>query len=40
MSIGTYNLQVLFNPQWKDSTTFVTPPSVDLDNWTLRSHDS
>jgi len=37
---GTYNLQVLFNPQWNDGTTFVTPPSVDLDNWTLRSHDS
>ncbi|KAJ7442257.1 chondroitin AC/alginate lyase [Mycena latifolia] len=37
---GTYNLQVLFNPQWNDGTTFVTPPSVDLDSWTLRSHDS
>ncbi|KAK7064360.1 Thiolase, N-terminal domain-containing protein [Favolaschia claudopus] len=36
---GTYNLQVLFNPQWKDKTDFVTPPSVNLDNWSLRSHD-
>ncbi|KAJ6621575.1 chondroitin AC/alginate lyase [Mycena sp. CBHHK59/15] len=36
---GTYNLQVLFNPQWKDKTTFVTPPSVALDNWTLASHN-
>ncbi|KAJ6574948.1 heparinase II/III family protein [Mycena capillaripes] len=37
---GDYNLQVLFNPQWNDGTTLVTPPSVALDNWTLRSHDS
>ncbi|KAF7314345.1 hypothetical protein MKEN_00907100 [Mycena kentingensis (nom. inval.)] len=36
---GTYNLQVLFNPQW-DGVSFVTPPSVALDNWSLRSHDS
>jgi len=36
---GTYNLQVLFNPQWSDGTTLVTPPSVDLDNWTLTSHN-
>lgn len=38
---GTYNLQVLFNPQWpgmKDSD-FVTPPSVPLDNWSLTSHN-
>ncbi|KAJ6509377.1 chondroitin AC/alginate lyase [Mycena vitilis] len=37
---GEYNLQVLFNPQWNDGTTFVTPPSVALDSWTLTSHDS
>ncbi|KAJ7091353.1 chondroitin AC/alginate lyase [Mycena belliarum] len=37
---GTYNLQVLFNPQWNDGTKFVTPPSVALDSWTLRSHDT
>ncbi|KAJ7200072.1 chondroitin AC/alginate lyase [Mycena haematopus] len=37
---GTYNLQVLFNPQWPGSVTYVTPPSVALDDWTLRSHDS
>lgn len=37
---GTYNLQVLFNPQWDDSTNFVTPPSVELAQWTLTSHDN
>ncbi|KAF7309798.1 hypothetical protein MIND_00351700 [Mycena indigotica] len=36
---GTYNLQVLFNPQWNDGTNFVTPPSVLLDNWDLASHN-
>ncbi|KAJ7042405.1 chondroitin AC/alginate lyase [Mycena alexandri] len=35
---GQYNLQVLFNPQWQDGTTLVTPPSVPLDNWSLTSH--
>ncbi|KAG5644525.1 hypothetical protein DXG03_008267 [Asterophora parasitica] len=37
---GTYNLQVLFNPQWSGSSAsdFVTPPSVPLDNWSLDSH--
>ncbi|KAJ6604490.1 chondroitin AC/alginate lyase [Mycena vulgaris] len=39
LSAGTYSLQVLFNPQWKD-VSLVTPPSVQLDSWTLRSHDS
>ncbi|KAJ7582584.1 chondroitin AC/alginate lyase [Mycena floridula] len=39
LDAGTYNLQVLFNPQWSDSTTFVTPPSVDLANWSLTSHN-
>ncbi|KAJ7492779.1 chondroitin AC/alginate lyase [Mycena latifolia] len=37
---GTYNLQVLFNPQWPGDVTYVTPPSVALDQWTLRSHDA
>ena len=39
---GTYSLQVLFNPQWDDmsSSDYVTPPSVAIDSWTLRSHDS
>ncbi|KAJ6607509.1 heparinase II/III family protein [Mycena sp. CBHHK59/15] len=37
---GTYNLQVLFNPQWNDGTTFVSPPSVALDDWTLTSHNT
>ncbi|KAJ2919343.1 hypothetical protein MD484_g1161, partial [Candolleomyces efflorescens] len=38
---GTVTLQVLFNPQWSgmSSGDFVTPPSVTLDNWSLRSHD-
>jgi hypothetical protein len=38
---GTYNLQVLFNPQWSgmSQSDFVTPPSVDLDNWDLTSHN-
>ncbi|KAJ3496343.1 hypothetical protein NLJ89_g10497 [Agrocybe chaxingu] len=38
---GTYNLQVLFNPQWPGMSTndFVTPPSVPLDNWSLTSHN-
>lgn len=36
---GTYNLQVLFNPQWSDGTTLVTPPSVNLDDWSLTSHN-
>ncbi|KAJ7102093.1 heparinase II/III family protein [Mycena belliarum] len=36
---GTYNLQVLFNPQWPGDVSYVTPPSVALDQWSLRSHD-
>ena len=38
---GTYNLQVLFNPQWSgmSSNDFVTPKTVALDNWSLTSHD-
>ncbi|PBL01179.1 hypothetical protein ARMGADRAFT_1119290 [Armillaria gallica] len=39
LSAGTNNIQVLFNPQWNDGTTFVTPSSVDLDNWSLTSHN-
>jgi len=37
---GTYNLQVLFNPQWPgmSASSFVTPPEVDLDSWSLTSH--
>ena len=39
---GTYSLQVLFNPQWSgmQSSDFKTPPSVTIDNWNLKSHDS
>ena len=38
---GEYSLQVLFNPQWDgmSSSDYVTPPSVAIDSWTLRSHD-
>jgi len=38
---GTFNLQVLFNPQWPgmSSSDFVTPPTVALDSWTLTSHN-
>jgi len=38
---GTYNLQVLFNPQWNgmSSSDFVTPPTVALDSWSLTSHN-
>lgn len=40
MSGGTYNLQVLFNPQWPgmSSSSFKTPSSVALDSWSLTSH--
>ncbi|KAJ7172066.1 heparinase II/III family protein [Mycena filopes] len=37
---GSYTLQVLFNPQWPGSVSYVTPPTVALDSWSLRSHDS
>jgi hypothetical protein len=38
---GTYNLQVLFNPQWPGmaASDFKTPPFVAIDSWALRSHD-
>lgn len=37
---GTYNLQVLFNPQWPgvSASSFKTPGFVPLDNWSLTSH--
>ena len=37
---GSYNLQVLFNPQWPgmDATAFKTPPFVATDGWSLTSH--
>lgn len=41
LNAGTVNLQVLFTPQWHDSSfTPVTPPSVDLSNWSLTSHNN
>ncbi|KZV66524.1 heparinase II III family protein [Peniophora sp. CONT] len=41
LDAGTYNLQVLFNPQWDgmSDSDFVTPPSVALDSWTTTSHN-
>ncbi|KIO31339.1 hypothetical protein M407DRAFT_220470 [Tulasnella calospora MUT 4182] len=37
---GSYNLQVLFNPQWPDLAAdhYVTPPFIQIDGWTLTSH--
>lgn len=42
MQPGQYSLQVLFNPQWPGMSTgdFVTPPNVQVADWTLHSHDS
>ncbi|EIN06318.1 hypothetical protein PUNSTDRAFT_145586 [Punctularia strigosozonata HHB-11173 SS5] len=41
LEAGTYSLQVLFSPQWDGmkASDFKTPPSVDLDDWSLTSHD-
>lgn len=38
---GTYSLQVLMNPQWDgmDASSFVTPPTVPVNNWSLTSHN-
>jgi hypothetical protein len=38
---GTYNLQVLFSPQWDgmSASDFKTPQSVNLDDWSLTSHN-
>lgn len=37
---GTYNLQVLFNPQWSgmSSSSFKTPSFVTIDSWSTTSH--
>jgi len=37
---GQYSLQILFNPQWPglSSSNYVTPPSVPLGQWSLKSH--
>jgi hypothetical protein len=39
---GTYTLQVLFTPHWDnvDTSSFATPPTVALANWSLTSHSS
>jgi hypothetical protein len=38
---GSYNLQVLFNPQWSgmSSGAFVTPKAVPVAQWSLTSHN-
>lgn len=37
---GTYNLQVLFNPQWDgmSASDFKTPSFIPIDSWSLNSH--
>jgi hypothetical protein len=42
LNAGTYNLQVLFSPQWDgmSASDFVTPPFVAVNDWTLTSHNS
>lgn len=35
---GTYNLQVLFNPQWQGFSDFKTPSVVPIDSWSTTSH--
>lgn len=41
LAAGTQNIQVLFSPQWDGMAAgdFVTPPSVALDQWSLKSHN-
>lgn len=41
LDAGTYNIQVLFNPQWSgmSSSDFKSPSSVSIDSWTLDSHN-
>jgi hypothetical protein len=38
---GSYNLQVLFNPQWPgmDASAYQTPPFVAVNSWSLTSHN-
>jgi hypothetical protein len=35
---GTNTIMVLFNPQWQGFSSFQTPASVALANWSLTSH--
>ncbi|EPQ60512.1 hypothetical protein GLOTRDRAFT_52744 [Gloeophyllum trabeum ATCC 11539] len=41
LDAGSYTLELLFNPQWPgmQSSDFVSPPSVPLDQWSLTSHN-
>jgi DNA replication initiation complex subunit (GINS family) len=38
---GDFTLQVLLNPQWSGmaSSDFVTPPSVNVQDWSVTSHN-
>ena len=36
---GATTVEVLFNPQSSGAASFITPPSVALDQWSLTSHD-
>jgi hypothetical protein len=37
-STATTTIQVIFNPQWDDFSSFTTPSLVALSNWSLTSH--
>lgn len=40
---GTFSLQVLFNPQYTNTTvldSLVTPPNVTVTDWSLTSHNT
>ena len=40
LDAGQYTLEMLMNPQWDgmSDSDFVTPSSVNLDDWSLDSH--
>ncbi|KAG0658780.1 hypothetical protein C6P46_005645 [Rhodotorula mucilaginosa] len=41
VAAGDQTLEVLFNPQWPgwSESSYVSPPSVALDSWSLTSHE-
>jgi hypothetical protein len=36
---GSMHTEVLFNPQWSGKKDYVTPSSVALGSWDLKSHN-
>ncbi|GAA95916.1 uncharacterized protein L969DRAFT_161862 [Mixia osmundae IAM 14324] len=36
---GTYTIETVFNPQWPGVSSYSTPPSVDISQWSLTSHN-